>query len=217
MTLHLWLTFGLAYLATTLSPGPNVLLVVRNALRYGPPAMAVTLLGNLSAQMLVTSGVALGVGAILIAIPTVFLILKIAGASYLIYLGVRQLFARIPAIQPESQVNTAYPRLSNWKIGTESFLVSVSNPKTLIFLCAFLPQFLDRDRSVPGQFIVMYLTIAAIVIIVHSVYCYTAYRFSKRLGSARWVMALKRTTGAIFIGLGIRLLNTKALGANPVP
>lgn len=216
MTLHLWFTFALAYLVTTLSPGPNVLLVVRNALRYGPPAMAVTLLGNLSAQMLVTSGVALGVGAILIAIPTAFLILKIAGAGYLIYLGARQLFARTPAIQSETEVKTACAPLSNWKIGTESFLVSASNPKTLIFLCAFLPQFIDHDRSVIGQFIVMYLTIAATVIIVHSVYCYTAYRFSKRLKSVWWVRSLKRITGAIFIGLGARLLNTKALGANPV-
>jgi len=215
LALHLWITFALAYLATTLSPGPNVLLVVRNALRYGPPAMAVTLLGNLSAQLVVTSGVALGVGALLIAIPTAFLVLKIVGAGYLIYLGLRQLFTRIPAIQPKGEVKV-YPSSSNWKIGTEAFLVSVSNPKTLIFLCAFLPQFLDHDRPILWQFMMMYVTVAAIVVIVHSVYCYTAYRFSKRLSSARWVVALKRTTGAIFIGLGVRLLSTKALGVNPL-
>ncbi|HCV38541.1 MAG TPA: lysine transporter LysE, partial [Pseudomonas sp.] len=50
--MHLWLPFALAYLTTTLSPGPNILLVVRNALRHGPSAMAVTLLGNLAAQLL---------------------------------------------------------------------------------------------------------------------------------------------------------------------
>ncbi|WP_285424356.1 LysE family translocator [Pseudomonas sp. efr-133-TYG-103a] len=201
-------------MATTLSPGPNVLLVVRNALRYGPPAMAVTLLGNLIAQLVVTSGVALGVGALLVAIPTAFLLLKIVGAGYLMYLGLRQLFTRIPAIQPKGEVKVD-PSSSNWKIGTEAFLVSVSNPKTLIFLCAFLPQFLDHGQPIIWQFIIMYLTVAAIVVIVHSVYCYTAYRFSKRLSAARWVVALKRTTGAIFFGLGVRLLSTKALGANP--
>ncbi|NWA24849.1 LysE family translocator [Pseudomonas gingeri] len=210
MALHLWFTFALAYLATTLSPGPNVLLVVRNALRYGPPAMAVTLLGNLGAQLLVTSGVALGVGAILIAVPTAFLALKVVGAGYLIYLGVRQLLARTPVARPAGEEPTSLPA-SKWKIGMEAFLVSASNPKTLIFLCAFLPQFLDHDQPIAGQFLTMYLTIAAIVVIVHSVYCYTAYRFSKRLSSAHWVAALKRTTGAIFIGLGVRLLNTKAL------
>lgn len=210
MTLHLWLTFALAYLATTLSPGPNVLLVVRNALRYGAPAMAVTLMGNLSAQLLVTTGVALGVGAILIAVPSAFLVLKIAGAGYLIYLGLRQLLTRTPAIQSEKYGGTQ-PPLSQWEIGAESFLVSASNPKTLIFLCAFLPQFLDHNRSIPGQFLLMYLTIAITVVMVHLTYCYTAYRFSRRLRSVRWLGILKRTTGAIFIGLGVRLLNTKAL------
>jgi len=177
--------------------------------------MAVTLLGNLSAQLVVTRGVALGVGALLIAIPTAFLVLKIVGAGYLMYLGLRQLFTRIPAIQPKGEVKVD-PSSSNWKIGTEAFLVSVSNPKTLIFLYAFLPQFLDHGQPILWQFIMMYLTVAAIVVIVHSVQCYTAYRFSKRLTAVRWVVALKRATGAVFLGLGVRLLSTKALGANPL-
>lgn len=210
MTLHLWITFALAYLATTLSPGPNVLLVVRNALRYGPPAMAVTLLGNLAAQLLVTSGVALGVGAMLVALPAAFLVLKISGAGYLIFLGLRQLFTRT-ASNPPAEAVAVYPSASNWKIGTEAFLVSASNPKTLIFLCAFLPQFLDHERPVFWQFMVMYLTVAAIVVVVHSVYCGIAYRFSKRLNSARWVLNVKRATGALFIGLGMRLLGTRPL------
>lgn len=213
MALHLWITFSLAYLATTLSPGPNVLLVVRNALRDGPSAMAATLLGNLGAQLLVTSGVALGVGAMLVAIPTAFLVLKVAGAGYLIYLGLRQLFSRARTAQLKSAM-AASVSSSNWNVGTEAFLVSVSNPKTLIFLCAFLPQFLDHDRPILGQFMVMYVTVAAIVVIVHSAYCYAASRFSKRLAAARWVSSLKRITGALFIGLGVRLLNTKALGVS---
>ncbi|TBU71933.1 LysE family translocator [Phytopseudomonas daroniae] len=210
MELYLWLTFSLAYLATTLTPGPNVLLIVRNALRYGPYAMGLTFVGNLVAQLLVISGVALGVGAILIAVPSAFLALKIAGAGYLIYLGVCQLFFRAPATGATGEV-PAFPPSAKWRIGAEAFLVSASNPKTLIFLCAFLPQFLDHGRPIAGQFLVMYLTIAAIVVTVHSLYCYTAYRFSKRLNAAHWAAILKRITGAVFIGLGVRLLNTKAV------
>lgn len=210
MAMHLWLTFALAYLATTLTPGPNVLLIVRNALRHGPAAMGATFVGNLLAQLLVTSGVALGIGAILVAVPAAFLVLKLAGAGYLIYLGVRQLLApRAVAAVPGEQ-SKAPPR-SKWRIGSESFLVSASNPKTMIFLCAFLPQFLSHDRPLFGQFMVMYLTIAVTVLLVHSVYCYTAYRFSRRVGAVRWVAALKRVTGAVFIGLGVRLLNTRAI------
>ena len=209
MALHLWFTFFLAYLATTLTPGPNVLLVVRNALRHGPAGMAATLLGNLSAQLVVVTGVALGVGALLAAMPSAFLVMKIIGASYLIYLGLRQLLAR----QPGAAMNVAASAVSpvaGWRIAGEAFLVTISNPKAMIFLCAFLPQFLQADRSVAGQFIIMYLTIAAVVISVHSVYCYTAFRFSKRLGAAYWVLLIKRVTGALFIGLGIRLLTARA-------
>lgn len=210
MLMHLWFTFFLAYLATTLTPGPNVLLVVRNALRHGPAAMAATLAGNLAAQLLVVTGVALGIGALLIAMPSAFLVLKVLGADYLIYLGLRQLLNRSAAGQP-SAVPGHSPAISKWRIGLEAFLVSASNPKTLIFLCAFLPQFLQPGRSITEQFMVMYFTIAVIVIVVHAIYCYSAFRFSKRLNATRWVAAIKRLSGALFIGLGVRLLNTRAL------
>ncbi|MDD1508750.1 LysE family translocator [Pseudomonas sp. CNPSo 3701] len=210
MALYLWFTFFLAYLAATLSPGPNVLLVVRNALRHGPNAMGATLLGNLTAQLLVTSGVALGVGALLIAMPTAFLALKIIGAGYLIYLGLRQLFARQAAAGKASVEPSAAVVVAGWRIAGEAFLVSASNPKTMIFLCAFLPQFLQAERSLVLQFTVMYVTIAAIVVVVHSLYCFAAFRFSKRLSAQRWVATIKRLTGALFIGLGVRLLSVRA-------
>ena len=210
MALHLWFTFFLAYLATTLTPGPNVLLVVRNALRHGPAAMGATLLGNLSAQLLVVTGVALGVGALLVAMPTAFLALKIIGAGYLIYLGIRQLLGRHPGASTGGVMPAASP-VASWRIAGEAFLVSISNPKSMIFLCAFLPQFLQADRSVMGQFIIMYLTIAAVVVSVHALYCYTAFRFSKHLSAAYWVSLIKRLTGALFIGLGVRLLAVRAV------
>ncbi|MEQ9724580.1 LysE family translocator [Pseudomonas sp. WHRI 8822A] len=210
MALHLWFTFFLAYLATTMTPGPNVLLVVRNALRHGPAAMGATLVGNLTAQLLVVTGVAFGVGALLVAMPTAFLALKIIGAGYLIYLGVRQLFSRNVAVKAAEVAATGSP-VAKWRIAAEAFLVSISNPKAMIFLCAFLPQFLQADRSVPVQFIIMYLTIAAVVISVHAVYCYTAFRFSKRLSAAYWVALIKGLSGALFIGLGLRLLTTRAV------
>ena len=210
MALHLWLTFSLAYLLTSLTPGPNVLLTVRNALRHGPSGMGMTLIGNLLAQLLVISAVALGVGAMLVSLPSAFLVLKVIGAGYLIYLGLRQLFARTAAPAANPDVATR-PAQAQWKIGAEAFLVSASNPKTLIFFCAFLPQFLEQGRPIVEQFGVMYLTISAIVFAVHSFYCYTAYRFSKRLKASRLVALFKRATGALFIGLGVRLLSARAV------
>lgn len=209
MALHLWLTFSFAYLLTSLLPGPNVLLTVRNALRYGPSGMGMTLLGNLSAQLLTITAVAMGVGALLISLPTAFLVLKLAGAAYLIYLGVRQLMAPgkpgLPATTP-----TALPQ-TQWRIAVEAFLVSASNPKTLVFFCAFLPQFLEPGRPIFGQFAAMFVSCSLIVCLVHSFYCFTAYRFGQRLKASAVAAWFKRASGALFIGLGVRLLNTKAV------
>ncbi|MFJ9991985.1 LysE family translocator [Pseudomonas putida] len=210
MALHLWLTFFLAYLITSLTPGPNVLLTVRNALRYGPSGMGMTLLGNLSAQLLLISGVAMGVGALLISLPAAFLALKLVGAGYLIYLGLRQLLSRDKPKLPAGEITPVAPR-AKWRIGVEAFLVSASNPKTLVFFCAFLPQFLEPGRPIFGQFAAMFISIAAIVGLVHSFYCFTAYRFGQRLKASRLAAWFKRATGALFIGLGVRLLNTKAV------
>jgi homoserine/homoserine lactone efflux protein len=208
MALHLWFTFALAYLATTLTPGPNVLLVVGNALRYGPAGIGVTFMGNLAAQLLVVSAVAAGVGALLLAMPAAFLALKLVGAGYLIYLGTRQLLARAGAAVP-AQASAGNAPIVRWRIGAQAFVVSATNPKTLIFFCAFLPQFVEQGRPVPGQFAVMYLTIAGTVLLVHSVYCYSACRFSRQLRTDRWVVWFKRATGAVFVGLGMRLLSAR--------
>lgn len=210
MALHLWLTFSFAYLLTSLIPGPNVLLTVRNALRHGPSGMGMTLLGNLTAQLLAISAVAMGVGALLVSLPTAFLLLKLAGAAYLIYLGLRQLLAPAkPGLAPV-QAGKA-PVRAPWRIAVEAFVVSISNPKTLVFFCAFLPQFLEPGRSLFGQFAMMYLSCSLIVCLVHTCYCITAHRFGQRLKASPAAAWLKRACGALFIGLGVRLLQARAV------
>src|SRR5476649_2917802 len=96
MSFHTWFLFAMAYLVTTISPGPNVLLVIRNTVRFGSHGTAATIAGNLLAQLVVVMLVALGVGAVLAAMPPLFLAMKILGAVYLMVLGVKQLRSGIP-------------------------------------------------------------------------------------------------------------------------
>jgi homoserine/homoserine lactone efflux protein len=91
MSFHTWFLFAIAYLVTTISPGPNVLLVIRNTVRFGSRGTAATIAGNLLAQLVVVVLVALGVGAVLAAMPPLFLAMKVMGAVYLMFLGVKQL------------------------------------------------------------------------------------------------------------------------------
>lgn len=210
MSFHTWFLFATAYLVTTISPGPNVLLVIRNTVRYGSEGTAATIAGNLFAQLAVVILVALGVGAVLAAMPPLFVGMKVLGAAYLIYLGIKQL--KNPASKLNSAASTPLAQSVNkGKIFREAILVSGSNPKTLIFLSAFMPQFITHERQLPEQFIVMYLTIAAIVALVHTIYSIGARGVHHGLGTGRWSGLVKRSSGVIFFALGIKLLTAKRI------
>lgn len=107
MTFHLWTLFFLAYLVTTLSPGPNVLLVLKNSIQFGWKSAFITIFGNLTCQFLIVCLVALGVGALLQTLPVWFVVMKILGGSYLIYLGIKALRSKknqplmLSVIQPQ--------------------------------------------------------------------------------------------------------------------
>jgi homoserine/homoserine lactone efflux protein len=208
MSFHTWFLFATAYLVTTISPGPNVLLVIRNTVRYGSRGTASTIAGNLLAQLVVVVLVALGVGAVLAALPALFVGLKVTGAAYLIYLGMKQLQGAKPRAG-HADASVSAPALDRRKVFREALLVSGSNPKTLIFLSAFMPQFIAHDRGLPEQFVIMYLTVAAIVAVVHTIYSLSVRGVHNRLGTSRWLTAVKRCSGLIFLGLGIKLLTAK--------
>jgi len=208
MSFHTWFLFATAYLVTTISPGPNVLLVIRNTVRFGGGGTAATIAGNLLAQLVVVMLVALGVGAALAAMPPLFLAMKVLGAVYLMYLGVQQLRSRKPKAAASVNALPAHS-IDKRKIFREALLVSGSNPKTLIFLSAFMPQFIVHDRPLPAQCIVMYLTVACIVALVHTIYSFGVRRIHSGLGTRRSIEALKRCSGLVFFGLGIKLLTAK--------
>jgi threonine/homoserine/homoserine lactone efflux protein len=208
MSLHTWFLFATAYLVTTISPGPNVLLVIRNTVRYGSRGTASTIAGNLLAQLMVVILVALGVGAVLAAMPPLFVGMKVIGAVYLMYLGLKQLRSQAPKATPAANAQISHA-LNQGKIFREAILVSGSNPKTLIFLSAFMPQFITHDRPLPEQFILMYITVAVIVALVHTIYSVSVRGIHSSLGTSRWRGVVKRGSGVVFFALGIKLLMAK--------
>lgn len=201
---ELWLAFAGAYFLTTLSPGPNVLLVIRNSLRHGASAAPATILGNLASQAIMVILVASGVGALLATLPVFFLVLKVAGALYLFHLGIGQWRngQRQPVVDA-MDTDARQPSSGLWK---EAFLVSGSNPKTLIFFTAFMPQFIDRQHALPLQFAIMYATVAGIVLCVHLIYAVSAQRIGRYRLRPAIRQGLSRLCGSLFILLGIRLL-----------
>ncbi|MEX3628563.1 MAG: LysE family translocator [Burkholderia sp.] len=211
MSVHTWLLFAFAYLLTTLTPGPNVLLVVRNTVCYGARGTVVLILGNLLVQLVVVTLVALGVGALLAAMPPLFVALKLVGAAYLILIGIHQWReGGWPAVEAGAAPGEAAAvPVSHLRLFRESILVAGSNPKTMIFLTGFMPQFIDHQRSLPLQFAQMYLTIALLVLVVHTVYSTGVRHLHGRFRAGQAMAAMRRMTGLVFVGFGVELLVAK--------
>ena len=197
MSFELWSLFFVSYFLITLAPGPNVLFVVKNAVKGGYKQACLSILGNLSCQAVIVCLVALGAGAILASSPSAFFVLKLVGGLYLIYLGVMGLLGskKSSGSGPADVVDSS----STFKTG---FLVSASNPKTVIFLSAFLPQFISPDYAVPFQFAIMFLTISMIVASVHLVYAWVARNITRSFQGSSLGNTFSKVYNSAFIAFG---------------
>jgi homoserine/homoserine lactone efflux protein len=209
MSIQTWLLFFLAYALVTYSPGPNVLAVVTHAVRYGYRSIAVTITANLCCQLIIITVVGLGAGALLTTDSFLYRLIKWAGAAYLFYLGASMIWkiATQPVAPLELKLGAREAEVvpSAYQRFREAFLVSASNPKTVIFLSAFLPQFLEADRPLFPQFALMFLTIAVIVASVHSAYAYIAVSLQRRIANNRSRKAVSLLSGGVFIALAVLL------------
>ena len=205
MNIETWSLFFVAYLLITLAPGPSVLFVVKNALQYGYREALLSIFGNLTSQLIIVLLVAGGAGILLAQSPAVFFGLKVIGGIYLIYLGVSGLLSKKnPA---ESQVTrTVVTKANGFSIYKKGFLVSASNPKTVIFLSAFLPQFIVAEQPVALQFMVMFISICFSVISIHLMYSYLSKNIKSRVGNSRLKEHFSKLYNSIFIAFGGALL-----------
>lgn len=201
MNFEVWLMFSLAYLITTLSPGPNVILVLKNSIQHGWKSAIITILGNLTCQFFIVCLVAFGVGELLAKLPSWFTVMKIIGGSYLIYLGIKS-FKTSPKNKVDLASSKSTRNKSAVKLFIESFLVSASNPKTLIFLSAFLPQFLDLQHSHLEQFSIMYLSICLIVASVHISYSVLMSHLGQKFSFQNIEQKISKLSGGVFITMG---------------
>lgn len=201
-----WLLFFVAYLVVTLSSGPNVLLVVKNALQAGYKAAALTIMVNLFCQLLIIIAVALGAGALLAKSPLLFLALKLIGGSYLIYLGLKGWLEKNNKAQVALSATDNERVVDPVHLAKQAFFVSASNPKTVIFLSAFLPQFITADTSITWQFMVMFFTICLIVTTVHLGYAYLARNIGQRCLSVKMKSMISKLSSSAFIVFGCSVL-----------
>jgi threonine/homoserine/homoserine lactone efflux protein len=199
--------FLIAAVALIVVPGPSVLFVISRALTLGRRAAVMTALGNEAGEFVQVIAVAFGIGVVVERSVLIFTIIKLAGAAYLIFLGVRTVRDRRSLARILDAA--AAPRGSR-RIFREGFVVGVSNPKTVTFFAAVLPQFVDDTAGhVPLQLLVFGLVFLLIALVSDSLWglaAGTARTWFAR--SPRRLTRLGGTGGLIIIGLGVRLALT---------
>ena len=151
MSLHTWWLFVMMTFVVSATPGPNMLLVMSTGARQGLRGAVTSMAGCMTSLMLMLSLSAAGLGALLQAFPAVFDALRLAGAAYLAYLGVRALLA--PA--SDIRVGGGAAAASGRRLFAQGFLVGLSNPKALLFFGALFPQFLNPAAPQLPQFLLL--------------------------------------------------------------
>lgn len=198
MSFESWAAFAAASAILLVIPGPTILLVVSYALGQGwrtalPMAVGVAL-GDFTAMTLSM----LGIGALLAASATVFTVLKIAGAAYLVYLGVR-LFQAGGTLDVAPRNNAA----SAGRMMGHAWLVTALNPKSITFFVAFLPQFLDRNGDFWQQMLIFEATFLILAFANALAYALVASRVRRVVRNPLVIRIFNRTGGTLLIGAGV--------------
>jgi threonine/homoserine/homoserine lactone efflux protein len=200
MSLHLWWLFVATVFVVSAIPGPNMLLVMTHGARHGLRRSTATMAGCLAALVLMLSVSAAGLGVFLEAWPRFFDALRIIGAAYLVWLGVKSWRAKAGEVEIRDQ--SGQGGVASSKMFRNGFLVASSNPKAILFAAALLPQFIDAHRAVLPQFAVLVATFAVIEVSWYAVYAGLGARIGDKLKSANVAQAFNRLTGGVFIGFG---------------
>lgn len=190
-----------ASLALIVTPGQDMLYVVSRSLAQGRLAGVCSALGVSLGILVHTALAALGVGALIHAVPSLFVVLRIAGAAYLVWLGVRMLVVS-PRLAPRG--GTRVPLLT---VVREGILSNVSNPKIALFFVAFLPQFVDpASAHATRDLVLLGVLYAALALPVKAAVGIAAGAFAERLARSSAAIAWMNRVGAtVLVALGLRL------------
>jgi len=192
--------FVAAALVVLVTPGPGVLYVVARSLSQGQRAGIISVLGLSSGALVHVAAATLGLSAILLTSAAAFTIVKLLGAGYLIYLGIRTLLTRAAL----SNADTTPPR-SLSRLFVDGFVISVLNPKIAVFFLAFLPQFVQPDAGpVARQVMLLGLIYVGLALVTDGTYALVAGR-ARHWMRGRIVQgrAPQYATGAVYLGLGV--------------
>ncbi|MFI6037256.1 LysE family translocator [Streptomyces sp. NPDC051315] len=203
-----FLAFAAMSLLVIVIPGPSVLFVIGRALAHGRRTAVVTVLGNVVGSYLLVVAVAVGIGSVVERSVTVYLAVKLAGAAYLVHLGV-QAFRHRGELKA-SAIGAAPAARGDLRTGLDGVLVGVTNPKGVVFFAAVLPQFVDHSAGhVPVQMLLLGLVPLSIGLVTDTLWGLTASAARSWFArSDRRLSLIGGAGGCTMIGLGVTVAVT---------
>ncbi|MGG0289551.1 LysE family translocator [Bacillus pacificus] len=198
--------FLLTGILLNLIPGADTMYIVGRSISQGRKAGVYSVFGIITGSLVHTLLVAFGLSIILTKSVVLFNTIKVIGVIYLVYLGIKMILDKtnIAFRAPSNKLNIR-------KIYLQGLLTSLTNPKVSLFFIAFLPQFIDTKASGPIPFIILGITFTVTGLLWCLFVAYFSSYVTKKLrGNQKVGMILNKVTGLIFIGMGLKLLQTKA-------
>jgi threonine/homoserine/homoserine lactone efflux protein len=187
-------------MALLVVPGPAVLYVVTRSIEMGPGGGLASVAGITTGTVVLITLAAAGLSSLILASTVAFDIVRYVGAAYLVFLGVRRLLSR----SPEAIVEEPPPR-TRQRAYVQGVVVNLTNPKTIVFVFAFIPQFVDPHAGdVWLQVLVLGLSFATLGFLSDSVYALAAGTVADRLRDSAGIARFERWFGgSVLIGLGV--------------
>ncbi len=204
--------FILLYITTvfiaSILPGPSMLLALTHGMKFGAKRTIASAMGNVTVSLVQASISVAGLGTILIASETAFQIIKLAGAAYLIYMGIGILFSPKMSVVPE---NNSQPQneVSLRKMYLQAVIVTAGNPKAIVFFTAIFPQFINPEAAYLPQLCMLLSIVALVAFTCFMIYAIGGQKIVSLFANARVGKYINRIIGGTFVGAGIGLAVSK--------
>ena len=199
MELHVFIAFVVATSIMIALPGPSVLLTVAHSISFGWKRGIITVAGATMGIAVQLTIAAIGLASMLNVVAHAFEWLRWIGAVYLIYLGIKQWRSANDPLEIETST------VSKKNIFLQGLIITIFNPKSLIFIAAFLPQFINTANPIKLQFVIIVPTFLLITFFVTSTWALVAGKSSKFFRSKKALKTVSRTSGGLMVAAGIGL------------
>ena len=201
-----WILFASIAFIATITPGPAILLVTTHSVTFGTRCSIATMLGNVTGLFIMSLLSVMGLSAVILHSAPIFFLVKIAGALYLVYLGLklwRHGFG-LDALR-SAQRETSQPRPRVTKLYVNGLFVALSNPKAIAFTTALFPQFILPEQPVALQFTILIITFMSLSFACLFAYAVMAAETKNRSAHIRLPGIMSKVFGGAFVGSGVFL------------